>query len=821
MRRVAPLSTALLLACSTLAQKTEPEACTNDAECPEDTLCLYGLCLPSNGVPPHRYVGFNLEEGLQGGGYRLEVAGCDKEVELNLQTGFRALAVAREQMTYELSLQVFKTTDFDPENPTVDDLLAANFRLSQDSRFAREAIAQTATHPTVEGDNDIVRTVIRWPRYHPLQPRPMLPKRLGPRGHILWRIEPLEPVGERTEVAAPMYVNLTPLVPEGFPDCGDAPASECTEARRCTVDAECCPADGSTCEPEVIQDACLLPGTWLDGIDEAVCRRPGTQVLQYNKQYDIACDRAVEATIVRATPDLLPGEPVAIESVTLRYADREGEPRLGAPVLGDWWPSDARECQRDDQCVPGTQFCNRATNRCEVALAGLDAASGSATDMLGPTGANFRTRVFTYCTPGVEARRAFTVRIDPAPDTGLLGTSYAVEADFIPPQSGNEGSAADLGNFCLIDLAPLYPVEVVPSGKPAQLLQSTAGDYKCCDLDCLPNGGTSMPPSAPSRCTVAGASITASTPIAADIDAWSEPDSQCVPPIVDNNGNVGVVTRTANCPTTGNGPCLLQSMPLERAQQYTIRVVSPTGSVLQSIDQTFDIVPDPQSADPIRIEVELPQRPIVRGRVTLPSSLCDPNEEDDGDCGSEGAVVLAERLRRTGQTTANTPGPYFHQVATFHDPDVGDGAYVLPLDPGVWIMTALPDPGTAGGPAPYKLVDVPPEGEFDQPFVLEPGILVTIDLASFDRRSLVLPLDIGSWELQRLLHPDRDGEIDEADRLLNLMAPGECLTADPTRGCSIRRLVAGTGLSPTQVGHVRFTARDVGDEPEQRDCRPP
>ena len=92
--------------------------------------------------------------------------------------------------------------------------------------------------------------------------------------------------------------------------------------------------------------------------------------------------------------------------------------------------------------------------------------------------------------------------------------------------------------------------------------------------------------------------------------------------------------------------------------------------------------------------------------------------------------------------------------------------------------------------------------------MLEPGILVTLDLATFDRSSLVLPLDIGSWRFQpELLTPDED----DGAALIDLMQPGACL-GDPNRGCSIRRLVTGTGLSLTQVGQVRFTARDRGGD---------
>jgi hypothetical protein len=131
-------------------------------------------------------------------------------------------------------------------------------------------------------------------------------------------------------------------------------------------------------------------------------------------------------------------------------------------------------------------------------------------------------------------------------------------------------------------------------------------------------------------------------------------------------------------------------------------------------------------------------------------------------------------------------------------------------------MTALPDAGTAGGPALLTLVGVTQgQGIIEQNFSLEQGILVTIDVDSFDRRSTLLPLDIGSWRFQTdLQHPDREGEPDPADRLLDLMRPGECLTqsGDATTACQIRRLISGTSLSPSQVGQVRFTARDLGKQ---------
>jgi hypothetical protein len=200
--------------------------------------------------------------------------------------------------------------------------------------------------------------------------------------------------------------------------------------------------------------------------------------------------------------------------------------------------------------------------------------------------------------------------------------------------------------------------------------------------------------------------------------------------------------------------------------------------------------------------------------VTVDEETCEARD-DPTDCTSKGAVVIAERLampalgERPAETNTNVPGPYFHQVSTFFDPvEMRDGAYVMPLDPGgVYVMTALPAAGEDGGPARYAIVDLRDTAEHTEDFVLEDGLLVTLDLDTFDRRSTVIPLDTGSEA--GLTHPGRF-EAGEADPMVDLGRVGECLTSssESPRACRIRRLTPpGSNLTLSQVGITRFKAR--------------
>ena len=602
----------------------------------------------------------------------------------------------------------------------------------------------------------------------------------------------------------------------------------------CLVDdLDCCPQSNPECEREEVLNACVPASTGIDGLTSGVCRAVGNSLTTYTHVYEFECDRAIEARVARVDPDTLADlGGIAGADVTLRHAD--GANPVTLPALDITDPADRpAQCMRDDACVPQTQTCNTATRQCEARLTGLRAATGSTPEE--PEGEDpgiFRSRVFTYCDPpgNDPVTRSYTVRVDPPDETGLPPVLYEVSASFRPlEQSGAE--PLDLGDskaFCVPDWGPPTTLKIVPDGEPLTLLTVGSDPYTCCNLDCLPTEPGLDPPPTPSSCGGAGSgesvpTVDVSTELRitpAQAELYLAADSPCVPPTTDSSGVVGVLRRVAECGQDGDDPtaCVLEAVPGNATQErtYNVRIEPPTGSVLGSVDEVITL--DNQQLNEIRIQ--LPQRQIVRGRVVLSSAICSVDEEDDADCGSEGAKVLAERLRMDPETEANTPGPYFHEVATFTDPEQGDGAYVLPLDPGVWVMTALPDRGTAGGPAVLTVLDLRGvAGEWLENFTLEPGILVTLDLNSFDLRSSVLPLDIGSWRFQGLLHPGRGEDVAPPERVLDLMAPGECLgDADSSQGCRIRRLVSGTSLTPTQVGQVRFTVRDVNAGAAARNC---
>jgi hypothetical protein len=345
-------------------------------------------------------------------------------------------------------------------------------------------------------------------------------------------------------------------------------------------------------------------------------------------------------------------------------------------------------------------------------------------------------------------------------------------------------------------------------------------DVRCCDVGCLPATTADLDGPFDTRSVCSGRTSSGANPTVRfeTSIAWTKTletawaAANCVEPVETADGSMGTLRRFGECPAERDD-CRVADLAgpdAEGPRTYKVRIESPPGSVVGSDDLEIEM-PDPQ--DP-QVVVDLPPRVLVRGFVTLPADVCDPAQEEDRDCGSDGAVVLAERLAMPGETTTNTPGPYFHELPTGVHPITGkQGYYVAPLDPGVYVMTALPA-GTRGGPAPLIVVDLQesPKG-LDRNFELETGKFVQLEIRSFDRRSQVVPIDTGSWQsLPQLLHPAGEGEP------VDLNAVGECL-AIPSDGrpqaCRIRRLTPGSSLPPTQVGQVRFSARDISDG---RDC---
>lgn len=783
----------VLAGCSSLAPKPPEVECVTNDDCDQDPgfVCDLGVCRDGGDAPPLAIIGFDLQEVAGGQAqFRAEVAGCDREV-LGEGTTIRVLSIPRGELARTLSLGV----SADPITPN-ESPLPATFTLSQDSRFARDAHRRQVTFdPLPEELLEDSLVQVAWPRYLIDND---LPSFLREGGYLVWQTQPLSV--EESAPAALRYQQLAPPVTLA----GD-------KSQDCQTDLDCC-LDADTCDAEDVRNACVL--------SVGACRAPFNEPVRYTYVYADACDRPIRGQVVTVDEQLAILGPLAGTSVTLRHTDPERVPRLGLPRL-DEVPIEMREreCTSDGACADGL-ICNEDTEQCELPLAGLVAWTGTTpADPEPGLDGQFDARVYTYCDdlPTSEPlQRSFDVTITPPLD-GFPSVVLQADVDFAPLQAGGQKPNASFGgNLCVPAVGATQNITLALSGEPQTLL----GAYTCCDIDCLPRTEDDAvdPPEPPSQCAGASAGVTptyrAESALVFDrarLEAWNAADSPCVPLRPDDDGDddddvtVGVLRRSGPCEASDDSGTTMPQCELNLAdndgtpREYTLRIETPTGSVLGSRDT--NLIVDALSGTTVA-ELQLPNRVMVRGRVDIES--CNEAEEADGDCGTPGAKILAERLRMDGESEDDHPGPYFHQISTFFDPTQPpgqqSGAYVLPLDPGVWVVTALPDSGTDGGPAPIKVVDVRDgRDKRGTDFTLEDGILVTVDVGSFDRRSQMIPLDTGSYA--DLTNPDTNVPLE-------LGAAGQCLSSDgTTAGCRIRRLVGGSSLPPSQIGQVRFTAR--------------
>ncbi|MEM6295248.1 MAG: hypothetical protein AAGA54_28510 [Myxococcota bacterium] len=806
LRQTALLAVAALCgACSSLAPKPPEVECTgvdDVAECGEGFACESGICRDASNRPPIAHIGFDVQEVASGQAqFRVEFAGCDQEVE-STGNAIKVLSLPRAQVARRLFLGVFDPDDTQGTPQPLD----ATFTLSQPSRFNREGLRRQVTYALGE-EAELDTLEVTWPRYFADN---SLPSFLGADGYLLWQTQPA-PVDDAPAAALRYQLVAPPVVLEDV------------QARSCSDDRDCCEDEG--CDAEDVINACIP--------SQGQCRSAFDDLVTYTYNYERACDRQIRGTVVAVQDDLETARALPGSSVTVRHADAPADTPLSLARLEEPVADPPSQCDDDEDCVEGL-VCNRDTEQCELPLAGLTAWSGTVPAEPDPGAEGlFDARTFTYCAgqpTGEPLTRSFDVTVTPPEDEDLPTVVLRADVVFDPVQAGQTPPANFPKNLCVPEVGPSQALTLRLDGPARTLIDA----YTCCDVDCLPrteDDASGEPPEPRTACGGAGSGTAPTyrveTPLQLApelIAAWNAEDSPCLQFGFLDDGSVGFLRRSATCETldasgTAQPQCDL-SLPAPAdatARTYAVRIETPTGSVLGSLDTSIEV----SLADgPLDVGLDLPPRTIVQGRVRLGDDVCDPLSEQDADCGSPGAQVLAERLRMSTETTDNTPGPYFHQVATYLDPtaSVGgrDGAYALPLDPGVWVITALPDAGTPGGPAAFQILDLREGPEtFDVDLTLQEGTLVTLDVQSFDRRAQVIPLDIGSWFDSELVHPDRVDETGQA-RLVDLGARGECLAREgdslAATGCRIRRLIGGTALPPTQVGQVRFTARDLDTE---------
>jgi hypothetical protein len=761
------------VACSTLADTPAAEECRSDADCVATFVCAVdqGRCLPGNEAAPRAHLGFDIRERAASTiRFRVEVDGCDCTIDE--EENIRELALRRSRVS-----QLFFLSATLPEAPP-DDLLEATFELNQTSRYGQDPSPQKGLvdHPTFAGDPPaVVDTVLRWPRYHPLDED--VPPEL-----VLWKVQPLNDL-------APRYLGLLP--PR-------------TDAKKpCEVDADCCEPRGD-CNP--------APNFCDTTAGE--CTAVGQPEWTYRYAYEPACSRSFEGDVVSLDLETgMTGAPLPETGVRVRYADGLTD-RFGIPTFGDL-PAAERpaECDDDGDCDVPDEYCDPLTSQCFLALAGRPADRGSTTDELG----TFRTQVFTYCEaqPNGGLSRRYAITAQPTMTGPRPTVDYIIDAEFSPP--AQPGSGFQVGpHLCVPDWGPGVGLDLALVGQP-RTLAGAQGEYTCCDVACLPAtvddveaGAPPIPETCDGR-TSAGAvsSVVLESHFVLDLAQWSAAD--CATPNPDPQGRLGSLVREATCSSTPGAPCRAEDLALgtaEEPRRYNVRFESEVGSVLASGDFVLELGPEA----PTTVQtLELLPRVLVTGVVDVDPAICARRPTGE-DCAAREAEVLAERLRLPDEPEGSVPAPYLHYASTFYDPVAQrDGAFVLPLDPGgVYVVTALPPAGAEGGPAGYAVVDLRADAAPLEPLQLEleDGVVVTLRLEQFDQRATMIPMDRGSY-----LVPGKTLQLPGTDTPIDLNEIDACWTlpGDGPQGCAIRRLIPrDTELARSQVGVVRFTARRSG-----------
>lgn len=458
-------------------------------------------------------------------------------------------------------------------------------------------------------------------------------------------------------------------------------------------------------------------------------------------------------------------------------------------------PNELLPCQDDDDCGPG-RACNPQSDRCGLDLRGVEAARNALSDAVG----EFASPIYTYCEDGDVDQRKLQVEVLPPEDSGLPRVSYSVDQSFALPLLGTPIAPDPLeADLCLPNWAPPTTLELPYSGEPVKLLSTSEGDYVCCSNECLPTLQEAREPSTASSCDAISFDLVAATELQVeDPQLWIDDGCMTPTPGAEGRFELGATCEAGSCPLSlspGNTP---------EGQSYALRINSPEGSVFRSELRAINVTPETTELPAI----ELRPRVVLSGRV-----LCDQALGED--CVPEDVAVQAERIRMPGEP-AGTPPPYFFETAT-----VADGSYILLLDPGVYVMTALPPASAQAGPASFTVVDlrlgtstslvnvvdgVP--GANAPVLQIQPGVPVVLRLRDFASGGRVRPYDRGSWVAQ-------GGVTDPDGRALDFNDPTTCYAeagAGTGRGCAIRSLLPRrAGALVTSISNrADFTMRFQG-----------
>jgi hypothetical protein len=505
--------------------------------------------------------------------------------------------------------------------------------------------------------------------------------------------------------------------------------------------------------------------------------------------------------------------PAASVPLALRYALDPAAPAIIPPTTDR--ATIRLACTTDDDCGEGLR-CHTPTSECFLDLTGRDAAAPTTTfdgTTPGDEEGFFRARFNTYCEDyagTADERPLQAVVRSGAAALGLPSVSFTWDQSVREPLPGVDPPIGlTAGAVCVPDWAPPEPRRLRIRGAAVPLLASADEEWRCCSTACLPTAAMAdpdaVPPPAPDDCFVSPSAGDGAldlrfeaTLTAAEVDHW--PAAGCL----DVDRSDGIAGRLTVASTCTAAPCELDLGHGEGSLAYVLRVEPPVGSVFASAVLPLEVEAGAMDLQ----DITLVPRPILRGRVTLPAAACTVDASED--CGADDAIVLAERLRVAGEDPALVPGPYTFRARTFGDPrDGARGSYVLPVNPGVYVVTAIPAGRTSVGPAPIVVVDTRDGADRSLALELEPGILATLQIEGFDRDASIVPLDTGTWAT--VCHPDGVG-ADGCTRPLDLNAASECYRAagQGEQGCTVRSLIApGSRAFSSAANTVRFFTRDV------------
>ncbi len=804
-------------ACSVAAPTPAPVSCQTNEDCDSDEVCSAdqgGVCVKAE-LPPRSIVGLRVEEEAQVFGditFHVDLLGDDRGVRLvtsfpdryriskfNSRNDEGALQRPGVRDTVRLSaLEIGYFTALEAAEDGEDyeaPLLDAGVQLSQESRLANEANVRpksgSVAYPPRDPESlEPLAEVIElaWPHYDssdPLSDRPLIAE-----------LRPLIKEGDEVNKRGLVYrlLERPPAPDEGE----DEPGADAYNIQIKTT---------SECHRRLDGNLIVLPGP-----------NPPPASLRTTVTMRYSTPHASASTIAR------PGG----KDVTECLADLCPAP--SACVMDEELELMRCGCEADEHCGPG-QACDAERKYCALDLTGRSATQGSVEAVAG--GDPFRAYVYTYCDDAVEDDQVLDliVRVKPVfdpeqgeVDSGLPVLQFRANPEFEAATPSSQTIAQLPRNLCLPNWPVAQQVDVPLVGAPVAIGERgipISSEYVCCETSCLEED---TPPSpavetcAPTaKLSFSGLFVRPGSLPEDDVDIWEE--NECLPlyssaaPEQGDPKQIGFTQRFDDA-CSGEG-C---SVRLSRGSgddpiAYTMRVEPAPGSVFRSREVEDVVLEDGvASLEPLSLDYRVQ----LRGRVTLSDALCaaQPVEPDGmgtiGDCSIEReARVKAERIRVAGEDDAVLP-PYVYQADTYES-----GNFVLPVNPGVYLVTAYPAVGSQGAASRIRVVDLRlkstqvtfrddgvPEAPLADPLELDVGQLATIELDEFHKSTVAYPVDLGSWA--------RGNPLEFEGVPLDLNDTETCYSVQETPlGCEVRQLLnSNAKVLISQQRYVTFSTRN-------------